>query len=102
VFSTAHAIEEQLLHADPTYVVDGVIHYGVANMPGAVARTSTFALNNATLGHALALADKGWQRAAAEDPHLRAGFNVVEGRVTRAAVAQDLGYTLADPLHMMN
>jgi alanine dehydrogenase len=58
-FETSHATT----HADPTYVVDGVVHYCVANMPGAVARTSTFALNNATLGHALALADKGWQRA---------------------------------------
>ena len=97
-FETSHATT----HDDPTYVVDGVIHYCVANMPGAVPRTSTFALNNATLGHALALADKGWQRAAAEDPHLRAGFNVVEGRVTHAAVAQALGYTWADPLHMLN
>jgi alanine dehydrogenase len=97
-FETAHATT----HADPTYVVDGVIHYCVANMPGAVARTSTFALNNATLGHALALAEKGWQRAAAEDPHLRAGLNVVEGRVTHAAVAHDLGYDWADPLHMLN
>lgn len=97
-FETSHATT----HAEPTYVVDGVIHYCVANMPGAVPRTSTFALNNATLGHALALADKGWQRAAAEDPHLRAGFNVVEGRVTHAAVAQDLGYDWIDPLHMLN
>jgi hypothetical protein len=66
-FETSHATT----HADPTFVVDGVMHYCVANMPGAVARTSTFALNNATIGHALALADKGWKRAAAEDPHLR-------------------------------
>jgi alanine dehydrogenase len=97
-FETSHATT----HADPTYLVDGVIHYCVANMPGAVPRTSTFALNNATLGHALALADKGWQRAAAEDVHLRAGFNVVEGRVTHEAVAQDLGYDWIDPLHMLN
>ena len=97
-FETSHATT----HAEPTYVVDGVIHYCVANMPGAVPRTSTFALNNATLGHALALADKGWRRAAAEDLHLRAGFNVVEGRVTHAAVAQDLGYDWTDTLGMLN
>ena len=91
-FETSHATT----HADPTYVVDGVIHYCVANMPGAVARTSTFALNNATIGHALALADKGWKRAAAEDPHLRAGLNVVLGQVTHEAVARELGYAYVD------
>lgn len=79
-------------HADPTFVVDGVVHYCVANMPGAVARTSTFALNNATIGHALALADKGWRKALADDPHLRNGLNVCQGKVTYAAVAQTLGY----------
>ena len=56
------------------------MHYCVANMPGAVARTSTFALNNATIGHAVAIADKGWKRAAADDPHLRNGLNVVLGK----------------------
>jgi alanine dehydrogenase len=91
-FETSHATT----HADPTFVVDGVIHYCVANMPGAVARTSTFALNHATIGHALALADKGWQRAAAEDPHLRAGLNVVQGQVTCQAVAEQLGYEWVD------
>ena len=85
-----------------TYVVDGVIHYCVANMPGAVARTSTFALNNATIAHALALADKGWQRAALEDPHLRAGLNVVLGKVTHEAVARDLGYDWAEPMRLLN
>ena len=65
-FETSHATT----HADPTFVVDGVVHYCVANMPGAVARTSTFALNNATIGHALALADKGWKQALKDDPHL--------------------------------
>jgi len=79
-------------HADPTFVVDGVIHYCVANMPGAVARTSTFALNNATIGHALALANKGWRRALADDIHLRRGLNVGQGKVTFEAVAQALGY----------
>ncbi|WP_175783674.1 alanine dehydrogenase [Burkholderia ambifaria] len=86
-FETSHATT----HAQPTFVVDGVVHYCVANMPGAVARTSTFALNNATLGHALALADKGWKRAMADDPHLRAGLNVCDGHVTYGAVALALG-----------
>ncbi|TGN93479.1 MULTISPECIES: alanine dehydrogenase [unclassified Burkholderia] len=86
-FETSHATT----HAQPTFVVDGVVHYCVANMPGAVARTSTFALNNATLGHALALADKGWKRAMADDPHLRAGLNVCDGHITYEAVALALG-----------
>ncbi|HCE29516.1 MAG TPA: alanine dehydrogenase [Comamonadaceae bacterium] len=79
-------------HADPTFVVDGVVHYCVANMPGAVARTSTFALNNATIGHALALAGKGWTQALRDNAHLRNGLNVAEGQVTFEAVARDLGY----------
>jgi alanine dehydrogenase len=79
-------------HADPTYLVDGVVHYCVANMPGAVARTSTFALNNATIGHALALADKGWRRALRDNPHLAAGLNVAAGQVTCEPVAQQLGH----------
>ncbi len=79
-------------HADPTFVVDGVVHYCVANMPGAVARTSTFALNNATIGHAVALANKGWQRALSDDIHLRRGLNVCQGKVTFEAVARALGY----------
>ena len=78
-------------HADPTYVAEGVVHYCVTNMPGAVARTSAFALNNATLPFVLALADKGWASAMAEDPHLRGGLNIHCGRVTHAAVARDLG-----------
>ncbi|HDR9584259.1 alanine dehydrogenase [Burkholderia stabilis] len=86
-FETSHATT----HAEPTYVVDGVVHYCVANMPGAVARTSTFALNNATLGAALAIADKGWKRAMTDDPHLRAGLNVCDGHITYEAVAQALG-----------
>ena len=77
-------------HADPTYVVDGIVHYCVANMPGAVARTSTFALNNATLPFALALADKGYKRALAEDPHLKNGLNIHKGKVTYKAVAEAL------------
>lgn len=79
-------------HADPTYIVDDVVHYCVANMPGAVARTSTFALNNATLPFTLSLADKGWKKACQDDPHLAAGLNVHEGRITYEAVARDLGY----------
>jgi alanine dehydrogenase len=80
-------------HTDPTFIVDNVVHYCVANMPGAVARTSTFALTNATIGHALAIADKGWRRALSDDPHLRAGLNVCEGQVTYKAVARALGHT---------
>jgi alanine dehydrogenase len=85
-------------HSDPTYVVAGVVHYCVTNMPGAVAHTSTFALNNATLPFVLALADKGWRTALAEDPHLRHGLNVHAGKLTHAAVAHDLGlgYTAAE------
>jgi len=79
-------------HADPTFVVDGVVHYCVANMPGAVARTSTFALNNATIGHAIALANKGWRQALRDDPHLKNGLNVCHGKITYKAVADDLGY----------
>lgn len=78
-------------HSDPTYVVDGIVHYCVANMPGAVARTSTFALNNVTLPFALALADKGWRQALGDDPHLRAGLNVHEGRLTCQPVAEAHG-----------
>lgn len=78
-------------HAAPTYVVDEVVHYCVANMPGGVARTSALALNNATLGHALALADKGWRQALQDDAHLRAGLNVCEGKITYQAVARDQG-----------
>ncbi len=84
-------------HQDPTYIVDDVVHYCVANMPGAVARTSTFALNHATLPFALALADKGWKKACADDAHLMAGLNVHNGRVTYKAVADDLGYDYLDP-----
>ena len=80
-------------HAEPTYVVDGVIHYCVANMPGGVARTSTYALNNVTLPFALAIANKGWKKALLDDAHLRNGLNVADGKVTYKAVADDLGYT---------
>jgi alanine dehydrogenase len=78
-------------HADPTYVVDGVVHYCVTNMPGAVPRTSTFALTNATLPYARALADLGWRKALARDAGFAAGLNVHEGAITHEAVARDLG-----------
>ena len=85
-------------HSHPTYVVDDVVHYCVTNMPGAVARTSTFALSNATTSFILALADKGWRRALNEDPHLRNGLNVHDGHITYRAVADALRlpYTPAD------
>lgn len=79
-------------HAEPTYVVDDVVHYCVANMPGAVARTSTYALNNVTLPHALRIARMGWKEALRSDPHLAAGLNVDKGKITYRAVAEELGY----------
>ncbi len=87
-FETSHATT----HADPTYIVDGIVHYCVANMPGAVARTSTYALNNVTLPHALRIAELGWKGALAANPHLAAGLNVSGGKVTYEAVARELGY----------
>ncbi len=91
-FETSHATT----HAEPTYVVDHVVHYCVANMPGAVPRTSTYALNNATLPFTLQLADLGWKRALAANAHLRAGLNVCEGKVTYREVAQALGHPFHD------
>ena len=87
-------------HDNPTYKVHDVVHYCVANMPGAVARTSTFALNNATMPFMLALADKGYAQAARDDPHLKAGLNVHAGAVTYEAVARDLNmnYRPADEI----
>lgn len=87
-FETSHATT----HAEPTFVADGVVHYCVTNMPGAVARTSTFALNNATIGHAVALAGKGWKQALRDNVHLKNGLNVCAGQVTYEAVANTLGY----------
>lgn len=83
-------------HANPTYVTHGVVHYCVTNMPGAVARTSTFALNNATLPFILALADKGPEAAMTDDPHLLNGLNVYRGRIVHPAVAHALGMTAGD------
>lgn len=79
-------------HADPTYIVDKVVHYCVANMPGGVPRTSTYALNNVTLPHILALADKGYAQALKDDQWLRDGLNIYRGKVTQAEVAHVLGY----------
>ncbi len=79
-------------HAEPTYIIDDVVHYCVANMPGAVARTSTYALNNATLHHCVQIANKGWKKALKDDSHLKNGLNVCEGKVTCEPVAVDLGY----------
>lgn len=87
-FETSHATT----HSDPTFMVDDVVHYCVANMPGGVARTSTFALNNVTLPFVLNIADKGYRRALGEDPHLRDGLNVHNGDVTYQAVAEAQGY----------
>ena len=84
-------------HEDPVYAVDGIMHYCVANMPGAVARTSTIALGNATLPHLLKLADLGWEEATRADPHLRAGLNVHAGRLTYAAVGEALGLEATTP-----
>ena len=82
-------------HSDPTYIEEGVVHYCVTNMPGAVARSSTFALTNATLPFVIALAGKGWRKALADDPHLLHGLNVHAGRVTYEAVAHDLNLPYA-------
>ncbi|WP_427149804.1 alanine dehydrogenase [Rhizobium leguminosarum] len=96
-FETSHATT----HSDPTYEVDGVVHYCVANMPGAVPVTSAHALNNATLVHGLALADRGL-RAIAEDKHLRNGLNVHKGRITNKPVADALGYEAFAPESVLN
>lgn len=92
-FETSHATT----HADPTYEVDGIVHYCVANMPGGVARTSTYALNNVTLPHAIAIADRGWEEALRRNTHLRQGLNVWDGKVTYEAVAETLGYEFVPP-----
>jgi alanine dehydrogenase len=84
-------------HDDPIYEVDGIIHYCVANMPGAVARTSTIALGNATMPFLLALADKGWREACTDDPHLLAGLNTHAGHLTYFAVGQAQGIDVLSP-----
>jgi alanine dehydrogenase len=92
---------EATTHADPTYIVDDVVHYCVANMPGAVPRTSTYALNNATLPYVLKLADGGYVKALADDRHFRMGLNVHKGRITQSEVAANLGYEYVEPLEAM-
>jgi len=84
-------------HADPTYIVDGVVHYCVANMPGAVARTSTYALNAATLTQAKRIARLGWKEALSEDPHLLNGLNVCHGKLTYKAVAEAQNLEWVEP-----
>lgn len=97
-FETSHATT----HADPTFVVDDVVHYCVANMPGAVPRTSTYALNNVTLPFVLNLADKGYKRAMTDNQHLLNGLNVHKGEVTCREVAENLNYDYRDPLEAIN
>ncbi|TIX48917.1 alanine dehydrogenase [Alteraurantiacibacter aquimixticola] len=89
-------------HDDPTYIVDEIVHYCVANMPGAVARTSTYALNNVTLPHALRIADMGWREAMRADPHLAQGLNVHAGAVTYPAVARELGYEVVETKDLLS
>lgn len=88
-------------HENPTYIVDDVVHYCVANMPGAVAKTSTLALTNATLPFVVELANKGWKTAVRENPHLMNGLNICQGNVTYYAVARDLGYNYVDPTSLI-
>lgn len=89
-------------HQDPVYLVDEVVHYCVANMPGAVPRTSTFALNNATLPYIIALAEKGYKQALLDDKHLMNGLNVIDGKITCAEVAEALGYDYHDPYSLVS
>jgi alanine dehydrogenase len=97
-FATSHATT----HADPTYIVDDVVHYCVANMPGAVPRTSTVALNNATLPYIVSIANKGYKAALLEDPHLLNGLNVYKGKLTCRSVAESLGLEYVDASDALN
>ncbi len=97
-FETSHPTT----HSDPTYVVDGIVHYCVANMPGGVARTSTYALNNVTLPHAMQIANLGWKEAMRRNPHLAEGLNVHAGKVTYKAVADELGYEYTAVADLLN
>ena len=99
--STCRVTIRPTTHDEPTYVVDEVIHYGVANMPGGVPRTSTLALTNATLPYALSLAGRGWRDACLRDPALRLGLNVVEGSVTYLGVAEAFGMDYVEPAHFL-
>jgi len=97
-FATSHPTT----HADPVYTVHDVVHYCVANIPGAVPRTSTYALNNATLPYVLALANQGYKQALLADSHFRDGLNVIHGKVTCKEVAQDLGYDYVPEIDALN
>ena len=88
-------------HENPTYVVDGVTHYGVANMPGGVSRTSTLALTNPTFPYAMQLANKGWRQALRDNAALRKGLNIVAGEVVYPGVAEAFGLPLADPMRFL-
>lgn len=88
-------------HDDPTYIVDGVVHYCVTNMPGAVAKTSTIALNNATLPYVLEIADKGFKQALSDNIHLAHGLNIYQGKITHQAVADAHGYEFVDPIQAL-
>ena len=89
-------------HQDPIYEVDGIVHYCVANMPGAVARSATLALGNATMPFMIALANKGWHKACADDPHLAAGLNTHAGQLTNAAVGVALNLPAIMPAALLN
>ncbi|MCW9018632.1 MAG: alanine dehydrogenase, partial [Kangiellaceae bacterium] len=89
-------------HAEPTYIVDDVVHYCVANMPGAVPRTSTFALNNATLPYIISIANNGYKAALDADKHLLNGLNVHKGMVTCKSVADNLGFEYVEPADALN
>jgi alanine dehydrogenase len=89
-------------HENPTYIVDGIVHYGVANMPGGVPRTSTLALTNATFPYAKQLANKGWKKALKENPALEKGLNIVDGKVTYPAVAEAFGLPFTPPDSYLN
>jgi alanine dehydrogenase len=91
---------KETTHADPIYKVDGIIHYAVSNMPGALPRTSTLALNNATLPYVAEIASKGWKKAMNENPEIQAGANVIEGKVTYQGVAEAFGLNY-DPIHKL-
>jgi alanine dehydrogenase len=88
-------------HAKPTYIVNGIVHYGVANMPGAVAGTSTYALTNVTLPYLRQLADKGWQHALRDNPALRNGLNLTAGEITFEPVAELFGLPYREPLALL-
>ena len=89
-------------HENPTYVVDGIIHYGVANMPGGVPRTSTLALTNATFPYAMQLANKGWKQALKDNAALKKGLNIVDGKVTYPAVAEAFSLPFTSPDSYLN